>query len=87
MNQNTKACIDELKQIVMQLHRSAANLDAIIMDIESELEGRPDTHVSERNMFLACQIDYRMTHKDKAYGDIDKKELNAWNKLIEAINK
>lgn len=87
MNQNTKSCIEELKQIVMALHRSAANLDGVIMDIENEMYGRENSPTLDNIMYIAYQMDYRMTRKGNAFGDLDKRETDAWNKLIEAINK
>ena len=88
MNQETKACIEELKRIVMALYRSAGNLDSVIAYIEAGLYSKSEnvTKVPDL-MYVAQQMDYRMNHKGFAFGNLDKRELDAWNRLIEALNK
>lgn len=84
MNQNTKTCIEELKLIVMSLHRSASNLDSVISQIEYECKDRT-TLSPDIKLMVAYQMDYRATFKH-AYGDLDEREKEAWNKLIEALD-
>lgn len=85
MNGETKKCIDELKQIMMSLYRSASNLDAIIMQIETGGLALPPGEY--RDMFIAREMEYRLQCKNILFNDLDAKEFDIWNRLTESLSE
>lgn len=77
---NVKENIEKLKVIVLDLYRSAANLDNVIQDIEL-IEG--DVSENELTCYLRAKHDYREDFKKYKFGiDLDKREEEIWNELI-----
>lgn len=85
MKQNTKTCIEELKQIVMSLHRSASDLDAAIMKIEAEGLTLPPGEY--RDLFIALMMEHRLMNKQILFNDLDTKEFDIWNRLTESLSE
>jgi Mg2+ and Co2+ transporter CorA len=82
MNNNVKFAIGELKEVVMDLHRSAGRLDDIIQGIErEEAENEPFFE-----MYIKAQAQYRGNIKT-VFGDLDAKETLIWEKLINLAKK
>lgn len=86
MNKNVSNAIDELKQIVMDLHRSAGQLDEMIQSIENEFYGRTDADNRYLKCFVTSRKNYRESVKEaRNYNSLDAKEQFVWEKLIGAI--
>lgn len=80
--------IDKLKEVVINLHRSAGQLDQLIQSIENELVGRDEIDKDFLMHFVKSQEQYRESFKTaKEYHILDEKEEFYWEKLIEAIQK
>lgn len=81
MSENTKKLIEELKEVMMDLHRSAGQLDEAIRSIETEIEEESDT---ERiRYFIAAQANFRDTFiHHYSYTNLDQREKDLWNKLL-----
>ena len=83
MKENIKALIEELKGVVMDLHRSAGGLDRIVQDLELETESSEEY----LKVYIAAQRNYRRDHKKAAFGDVEQKEDDIWNRINEAISE
>ena len=80
--------VDKLKEVVMNLHRSAGQLDQLIQSIENELYGREEIDKDFLMVFVKSQEQYRESFKTaKEYHILNEKEEFYWEKLIEAIQK
>lgn len=88
MNDDLKKQLNELKGIVLSLHRSAGQLDEIILNIENEIEKNIDLDEEFLKAFIKAQYNYR---KDKQYhsklNELDVNENIIWVKLIESVKK
>lgn len=86
MKENIKALIEELKGVVMDLHRSAGSLDKIVQDLEREID---DMYSQEKYlmMYINAQRHYRKDLKKAAFGNIEQKEDDVWNRMEEAISE
>lgn len=77
--------IEELKAIVMDLHRSAAQLDDIIQRIELDKETHNDKY---HLMFVRTEQLYREDLKRvRGYSDLEERERLIWQKLLENLKK
>lgn len=86
MNENIQQRIDQLKKVVLDLHRSAGKLDAIIQTIESEIEGNPEIDARFLKVFVESKRRYREGEKSAlGYDILNVKEEYIWAKLIESI--
>ena len=88
MNDDVKNRLEELKSIVLSLHRSAGQLDEIIMSIENEINNNVYADKEFLRLFIKTQCDYR--NDKKRYSDLnelDMKERIIWVKLIESAKK
>ena len=88
MNDDVKNRLEELKSIVLSLHRSAGQLDEIIMSIENEINNNVYADKEFLRLFIKTQCDYR--NDKQLYSDLnelDMKERIIWVKLIEAAKK
>ena len=65
--------VNKLKDVVMNLHRSAGQLDQMIQSIEAELHGRDEVDKEWLHIFVKSQTQYR--------------EEFYWEKLLQAIEK
>lgn len=80
--------VDKLKEVVMNLHRSAGQLDQMIQSIENELYGREEIDKDFLKVFIKSQEQYRKDFKTvKEYHTLDEREEFYWEKLIQAIEK
>lgn len=80
--------VDKLKEVVMNLHRSAGQLDQLIQSIENELFGREEIDKDFLMAFVKSQAQYRESFKTaKEYHILDEKEEFYWEKLLQAIEK
>lgn len=81
MTENTKKLIEELKEVMMDLYRSAGQLDAAIRSIEDEIKAETDT--TRIQYFIAWQAEYRERFCNTYnYNKLDKREYDLWQKLI-----
>ena len=80
MNKETEKCIEELKEVVMDLHRSAGNLDSIIQAIESE----KDSSEEYVKIMIASQCNWRHGLRKN---ELDKKEDIIWEQMIATFKK
>ena len=80
--------INKLKDVVMNLHRSAGQLDQLIQSIENELVGRDEIDKDFLMVFVKSQEQYREQFKTaREYHILDEKEEFYWEKLLQAIEK
>ena len=80
--------VNKLKDVVMNLHRSAGQLDQMIQSIENELYGREEIDKEFLMLFVKSQEQYRESYKTACeYHILDEKEEFYWEKLIDAIKK
>lgn len=80
--------VNKLKDVVMNLHRSAGQLDQLIQSIENEFVGRDEIDKDFLMVFVKSQEQYREQFKTaREYHILDEKEEFYWEKLIEAIQK
>ena len=87
MNENLKKSIEELKEVMMDLYRSAHGLDELIrvMEFVSE-EYSDDTEFMNR--FMKTQAKFRMDHKHNAKLDIlEDRERSIWQDLIKSTEE
>lgn len=86
MNENTKKSIEELRAIVMSLYRSAGQLDRALQAIENTSQGHGED--SEfMVMFVANEYSRRKEYKTVIFGDLEKRESEAWTKLRESLRE
>lgn len=84
MNENTKKSLEELRSIVMDLYRSAGQLDSTLQAIENTLLGnREDSEYFK--MLVVHESTYRNDCKKIAFGDLDERENAAWTNLLESL--
>ncbi|MDR1066199.1 MAG: hypothetical protein LBL35_02020 [Clostridiales bacterium] len=84
MDNKVKKSIEELKNAVLDLHRSAGQLDSVIQYIENEEEDASEKEYWK--MFIKVQANYRREVKTR-YGDLDEKENEIWKKLTIEMEK
>lgn len=86
MNENTKKSIEELRAIVMSLYRSAGQLDRALQSIEnsSQFHGEDSEFFV---MLIANEYRRRKEYKTVIFGDLEKRESEAWTKLRESLRK
>lgn len=88
MSKNIKQRMDKLKEVVMDLHRSAGQLDQLIQSIEHEIVGRDEIDYEYLMVFVKSQQNYRESLKSATgYDILNEKEEFYWEKLIETIKK
>lgn len=86
MNENTKKSIEELREIVMSLYRSAGQLDRALQAIENISQG----HSEDSEFFVmavANEYRHRKDYKAVIFGDLEKRESEAWAKLRESLRE
>lgn len=84
MDKTIKKSIEELKEVMMDLYRSAGALDELIRLIESTSEAYSD-NTEYMNRFMKIQAQFRMDHKHTAGFDIlEDRERLIWQDLIKA---
>jgi hypothetical protein len=81
---NITGTIEELKEVVLALHRSAAQLDEIIQEMEME-----NRHEGEWfTMLVASRARYREDFKQyRDYKRLEERENLIWQKLIDNLKK
>ena len=84
MNKKAKEKLEELKEIVLDLHRSAGMLDRLIMNIESNIGS--DDKFNEILINHQCVLRFDQL-KAKDIGDLTEKEKTIWLNLIAALSK
>lgn len=81
METNINKTLDELKTIVMALHRSAGQLDELIQQIE--LDAFKQTDEEHLQMFIKQCFNYRSYAKRcKGYSELDEMEADIWARLL-----
>lgn len=74
--------LEQLKKIQLEWFRSAANLDAIIRDIELSLDEAENDDMAR--FFIRCQRNFRADFaKNFGWDEIFKLENVVWQQLIE----
>lgn len=87
MNENLKKSIEELKEVMMDLYRSAGGLDELIRLIEGTSEKYSDD-ADYMNRFMKMQARFRMDHKHNAELDIlEDRERSIWQDLIKSTEE
>ena len=87
MNENLKKSIEELKEVMMDLYRSAGTLDELIRLIEGTSEEYSDD-VDYMNRFMKTQARFRMDHKHNAELDIlEDRERSIWQDIIKSTEE
>ena len=83
-NEDIKSLLGELKEVVLALHRSAGNLDSIIIDIEDKsTEPTVGDNFEFFKMCIDYQKKYRRDMKIAFYKNLDEQEEIIWQKLTE----
>lgn len=78
--------IEELKAIVTDLHRTAAQLDEIIQQME--IEEKSIVTAEYHQMFVRSEFSYRKDFKRaRGYSDLEERENLIWQKLLENLKK
>lgn len=81
MNEETKKLIEELKGIVLDMYRSAGDLDQWIQQLESVLNDE-DMDADVLNTHVKMLMSYRMQVKyNKGFRAIETKEDSIWTRL------
>ena len=84
MSDETKAILEELKEIRLALFRSAATLDNAIESVELFLNDKADDEY--KRMSIIMQRNYRdELRRVFKYDKIDDKEKDAWQRLIDSL--
>lgn len=84
MNTNIAKTLDELKTIVMALHRSAGELDKMIQEIEVEAYEGNEEFLA---IYIAQHRHYREASKErKGYSELDEMEADIWARLLADVH-
>ena len=88
MNDEIKNLIDELKEVVMELHRSAGNLDDCIQTME-QLLSEEDLNDKDCARFIIRSGNRSRAESDynHQYYKLIDKENGIWQRLLIASNK
>lgn len=86
MNEKAKEQIEKMKELVMQLHRSAGNLDQMIQDIEKEMYdiSNADYLIHYIKAKQLWRTDIMRYH---GFDNFAKDEEKIWKELIKAIKE
>lgn len=77
--------IEELKRIVIDLHRSAGSLDVIVQHLETTLSEK-DEDSRFFTSYIQAEKDYRRSMKEAlSYDRLEEREDDVWYKLLKAI--
>lgn len=75
-----KKLIEELKQIMLDMYRNAANLDRFIQYLEGQVELDRSSY---SKMYIQTQYVYRLDQKRVCnYSSLDARENSVWERLI-----
>lgn len=75
-----KKLIEELKQIMLDMYRNAANLDSFIQYLEGQVELDRSSY---SKMYIQTQYVYRLDQKRVCnYSSLDARENSVWERLI-----
>lgn len=85
MKQVVNEKLGELKAIVLELHRSAGNLDSIIQDIEVRMNDEK-FDLDMVDILIRHNETYRMAYQNNKK-DLAKRERDAWDDLTNAVFK
>ncbi len=86
MNAKSKELIEELKGIVMDLHRSAGTLDAIIQNIDECILDEKDPEYMR--VYILHQMNFRLcSRQSQGHINLDDKELDIWKRLNESLKE
>lgn len=85
MNTNITKTLDELKTIVMALHRSAGELDKIVQMIEVEAYSGNEDYLAI--YIKQCQNHREAIKKHNGYSDLDEMETDIWARLLTDIKR
>ena len=87
MREDIKKRIEELKEVVINLYRSAGSLDEYIRLLESELE-HPVCNNEYAEIYAKQIAGYRMDLKERrGYDKLDEREKEIWQQLINAVKE
>ena len=85
-----KKTIEELKGVVLAIHRNAGHLDSLIQGLEKYYDGNLDNvdDVNYLNIQLKCAYACREAYNTNLHiRKIDQRESELWNKLIKFTNE
>lgn len=86
MREQIKKEIEELKKVVLDLHRSAGSLDDYIQMLEEELNCSGDEEYSK--IFIRQIQTYRMDVKrNRGFDKLEEKENKIWQQIIDAVKE
>ena len=81
MNEESKKLIEEMKGVVLDMFRSAADLDQWIQQLESEL-GKDDNDSDYQRIYVNTISGYREHIKyGRRYNSLDAREASIWERL------
>ena len=87
MREDIKKQIEGLKEVVLNLYRSAGSLDEYIRLLESELES-PGCNDEYMEIYAKQIAGYRMDLKTRrGYDKLDEREKDIWQQLINAVKE
>lgn len=76
-----KELLEKLKQVRLELFRSAANLDMVIQSIELELSGNSDEDY--KRMYIGVEREFRDKRaRANGWDELYKLEQGVWQQLI-----
>ena len=81
MNERVEILLEELEELVLEIHRSAADLDYIIQSIRSE----EDSDEEYFNMYVQAARELRTNNKRERFGNVDKSEELIWEEILEEV--
>lgn len=91
MEDDIKKCIEELKDVVLELHRNAGHLDQWIQNLEfdiSSLSNRDRNDPEIMKIRIQHYAHFRQAHKvNDNYSSLDSRENSIWDKMLLACSK
>lgn len=82
MNDHVEALLDELEELVLDMHRSATDLDYIVMSIRD----KQDLDEENFRWHVQALVELRANTKRDRFGDVDKAEGLIWNEILHGLD-
>ena len=83
MNDRIEALLDELEELVLTMHRSAADLDYLVMSIRDQ-ELMDEDYFNE---YVQAAAELRVATKRDRFGNVEKSEKSIWEEILKTIKK
>lgn len=81
MNDRIEALLDELQDLVLTMHRSAADLDYIVMSIyDQDMLSEEDF-----NRYIQAAAELRVATKRDRFGNVERSETALWEEILGTI--